>query len=145
MGGAPGRVVSTRTRSSTSLCRSILGFLPRTVLELTTRPVTGTTCTRGPNSGSPRVLNFQDDAYVAEGVPHLPSGPYETGSFIRVHMDGFAPHIHVLYHEVPYILYITTCPEGRCGATLADHVPQLYRVNHIRQLPGIYYFRLMIT
>ena len=36
--GALGRVVSTRTRSSTSMCRSIPGFLPRTVLILTTRP-----------------------------------------------------------------------------------------------------------
>ena len=25
----------------------------------------------------------------------------------RANLKGFAPHIHVLYREVPYILYIT--------------------------------------
>jgi hypothetical protein len=58
------------------------------------------------NSGSPNNLEFQDDTHVAKGVLHLPSGPYETGSFIRVPRDGF-----------------TTCPEGRCGTPLAAHLP----------------------
>ena len=31
----------------------------------------------------------------------------------------FVPHIHVLYREVPFILNITACPEGRYRATSA--------------------------
>ena len=36
----------------------------------------------------------------------------------------FAPHIHVLYREVPFILNITACPEERyrmASATLSKH------------------------
>ena len=59
------------------------------------------------NSLNQEGLVFQDGTFVAEWVPYLPSGPYETGSFIRVHRDVF-----------------TTCAEGRYGTRLAGLLPQ---------------------
>ncbi len=58
---------------------------------------------------------------LAKGVWYLPSGPNETWMFQMSPHGGFAPHIHVLYREVPVILNITACPEGRYCAPLAGH------------------------
>ena len=78
-----------------------------------------------------------DSTIVAEGVWYVTSGLYETGMFHPSLHGCFAPHIPVLYREVPFILNITACPEVRHHTTLAAdrrefHVPRGFSFhNHV--------------
>ena len=81
MCGAIVSILHCGTRSSTSMCRSILGFLPRTV----------------PVRQYPPQLQLDLSASIrnhhsmithrAEGVQYLTSGPYETGRRGRDYRD----------------------------------------------------------
>ena len=59
---------------------------------------------------------------------YLPSETFTNRvDFFKEHygsLKSFAPHIHVLYREVPFILNITTCLRGQVPRVAADRLAQ---------------------